>query len=250
MKATYFFKKWKTYFQKLDKAVLDLLYPPRCPICDEVAAEGECICSSCRKTIHRVKEPMCKKCGKPIENVREEYCSDCMKKRHDFTQGKALWVYDKFVRESIYRFKYQNRRDYARVYAGELAEAYGGWIRARKIQAIVPIPLHKDRKKLRGFNQAEVLAVELGKILGIPVKRNLLIRTRNTRPQKELNGIERKNNLKKALKISENVVQLKYILIVDDIYTTGSTMDAASSLLKEAGVIEVYFCCIGIGKGF
>ena len=86
--------------------------------------------------------------------------------------------------------------------------------------------------------------------MGIPVKRNLLIRTRDTRPQKELNVAERKNNLKKSFKSTENVVQLEYILIVDDIYTTGSTMDAASLVLREAGAGMIYFCCIGIGADF
>ncbi|MDE6903886.1 MAG: ComF family protein [Lachnospiraceae bacterium] len=229
---------------------MDLLYPPRCPICDEVAAEGFSICLKCRKKIRAVEEPVCKKCGKPLGNVRQEFCSDCSKRSHAFAQGKSLWIYEKYVRDSIYRFKYQNRRDYGKVYAKEMAETYGEWICQNHIQAIVPIPLYPGKKKRRGFNQAEEAAVELGRILGIPVKRNLLIRTRDTRPQKELNVSERKNNLKKSFKSTENVVQLEYILIVDDIYTTGSTIDAASLVLREAGAGKIYFCCIGIGADF
>ncbi|MCM1257564.1 MAG: ComF family protein [Roseburia sp.] len=239
-----------TFCKKLDAWGLDLLYPPRCPICDEVATEGYPICSLCRRSIRTAEEPVCKKCGKPVSGERKEFCSDCARKKHEFTQGKALWVYEKKVRESIYRFKYQNRRDYGKVYAREMAERYGGWIRRNEIQAIIPIPLYPGKKKQRGFNQAEVAAVELGKILGLPVERDLLIRTRNTRPQKELSEAERKNNLKKSFKTVKSVVQLKHILIIDDIYTTGSTIDAASSALKQCGAGEVYFCCVGIGTDF
>ncbi len=188
------------------------------------------------------------RCGKPLADKRMEYCGDCSRKKHAFTQGKALWVYEDGVKASIYRFKYQDRREYARVYAEEIVKAHGGFIRSRHIQAILPVPLHKKRRRERGYNQAELLAKELGKLLGIPVYTDLFIRVRNTRPQKMLNDAERKNNLKEAFKITENIVQLKYILVVDDIYTTGSTLDAAAAALKEAGAAEVYTCCIGIGS--
>lgn len=188
------------------------------------------------------------KCGKPVLNPRKEYCRDCEKRERSFTQGKALWVYEKEVRESLYRFKYQNRREYGRVYAREAVGRYGMWIKSRKIEAIVPVPLHKNKKKKRGFNQAEVFAKELGEILDIPVHTTLLIRSRDTKPQKTLNDTERKNNMKRAFKTTENIVQLKYILLVDDIYTTGSTLHAAAAVLKEAGAMEVYAFCVSIGK--
>lgn len=250
MKIKFIFNKIIEACKKMDAWGMELLYPSRCPICDEVAAEGFPICPMCRKKIRAAGEPACKKCGKPIKSGGKEYCSDCDKKSRAFTQGKALWIYEKQVKESLYRFKYQGRRDYGKVYAREMAETYGPWIYARHIKAIVPIPLHPGKKKRRGFNQAEAVAAELGRILGIPVKKNLLVRIRDTRPQKELNAAERKNNLKKSFKTRENVVQLEYILIIDDIFTTGSTMDAASLVLREAGAGEIYFCCIGIGTDF
>lgn len=245
-------KKWKIFYAKIlewDKKVLDLLYPLRCPFCDRVTVTNERICTECRKKLSRIKEPVCKKCGKPLDNVQREYCMDCQKSSHVFAQGKALWKYEKQVRESIYRFKYQNRREYAAAYAEELTKAYADWIRRRGIECIVPIPLHKKRRKIRGYNQAELLAKELGRNLGIPVSTNLLVRVKDTQPQKLLNVSERKNNMKKAFKTTENIVQLKYILLVDDIYTTGSTLDAAAFSLLEAGVKKVYACCISIGKG-
>lgn len=232
---------------RLDRWFLDLLYPPRCPVCDKVVLAGEGLCSDCRNVVQKVGEPACMKCGKPLGSARKEFCFDCGRKKHSFQQGKALWVYEKGVRGSIYRFKYQNRREYGRVYAAEIAKQYAEWIWSRKIQGIVPVPLHRNRKKRRGYNQAEVLARELGEILGIPVYTDVLIRVRDTKPQKVLNDAERKYNLKNAFKTGGNVVQLQYVLIVDDIYTTGSTLDAAAAALLLAGVLEVYVCCISIG---
>ena len=234
--------------RKLDRGILDLLYPPRCPICDRIVLPGEGLCSECEKKVPLVKEPVCKKCGKQLSNQRKEYCMDCSKKARSFTQGKALWIYEKGVRESLYRFKYQNRREYATVYAKEAVRRYGTWMKSKKIQAVIPVPLHKNRRRKRGFNQAEVLAKEIGSLLGVPVYKDLLIRTRDTKPQKTLNDAERKNNLKKAFKTTESIVQLKYILLDDDIYTTGSTLHAAASALKDAGAVEVYVFCISIGK--
>ena len=112
------------------------------------------------------------------------------------------------------------------------------------------MPLHKNRKRKRGYNQAEIIAEELGKILGLPVYTELLTRVRDTMPQKMLNQTERKNNLKKAFKTTKSSVQLQYILIVDDIYTTGSTLDAAAAALIEAGSKGVYTCCVSMGRGY
>lgn len=233
----------------LDNGLLDLIYPRRCPICDRITGEKYRICPECRKKIRWIEEPACMKCGKPLSDGRREFCPDCEQKKHHFIQGKTLWVYEKNVTESMYRFKYQNKREYGSVYAAELAEKYGDWIRKQKIQAIIPVPLHKKRRRKRGYNQAEILAKELGRILDIPVHTDLLVRVRNTKPQKELNAAERKNNLKKAFKTTKSSVQLQYILIVDDIYTTGSTLDAAAAALAEAGVSEVYTCCVSMGRG-
>ncbi len=233
----------------LDRQILDLVYPPRCPFCDQVTDAEERICPECKKKLHPVQEPVCMKCGKPLSDSRREFCWDCGRKKHYFSQGKALWVYEKAVTESIYRFKYRNRREYGRVYAAEMADRYGAWIKSHRIQAVVPIPLHKKRRQKRGYNQAEILAKELGRILDIPVYTDLLVRVRNTKPQKTLNDAERKNNLKKAFKTTKSSVQLQYILVVDDIYTTGSTLDAAAMALSEAGVLEAYTCCVSIGRG-
>ncbi len=243
-------KNLEKVYQKILLAyrfILDLLYPPHCPVCDKVALPKDGICPQCRKKLNFISEPFCMKCGKPISDARKEFCSDCGKKTHNFTQGRALWVYGKEVKESLYRFKYQNKREYAGIYAREIAGRHGAWIQSKKIQVIVPVPLHKNRHRKRGFNQAAVLAEELGRILNLPVDKKALIRIRDTKPQKTLSNAERKQNLKHAFCAKQNKVSGDIVLLVDDIYTTGSTLDAAAKALLESGVSQVFTCCVGIG---
>lgn len=229
--------------------VLGLLYPPRCPVCDELLWPGTQICGGCEKEIRRIAEPVCKRCGKPLRDVRTEYCGDCRRKEHKFCQGKAVFVYEGKIRQSMYRFKYSNKREYADFYGKEAARLYTDWIRKRKIEVIVPIPMYPGKKRRRGYNQAEVFARALGRELGILVDTRLVKRVRNTVPQKELNDRERRNNLKNAFQLLPNIVKYNQILLVDDIYTTGSTMDAVTETLLFAGAKNIYFICISIGAG-
>lgn len=240
-------------FQK--ENIIHLLFPRRCPICDKamfssVFMKTELCCAACREIPEYVKEPVCKKCGKPIENERAEYCYDCRKHPGGFAQGKALWIYKDQVKESMYRFKYQNRQEYARYYGSEIVRVYGEWMKRNKIEAIVPIPLHWTKKRRRGYNQAQLLTAEIGKQTGLPVYPKLLKRIKKTKAQKNLDETERKNNLKKAFKTQENKVQLSHILLVDDIYTTGSTINEAALELKRAGIERVYYVSVCIGRGY
>lgn len=177
----------------------------------------------------------------------DEYCKDCGKRKHEFVQGKSLYEYSSAA-ASIYRFKYGKRREYADFYGEELAKRFGETIRRWGAEALVPVPVHEKRKRERGYNQAELLAVCLGKRLHIPVKQNLLVRSKETVPQKELNAAQRQNNLKRAFKIGKNDVKLSTIIVVDDIYTTGSTVDEIARTLKQAGVKQVYILTLAIGN--
>ncbi len=235
---------------KIKEALASIVFPPRCPVCDEVIHVGKDTCDDCRKKVVCIGEPVCKKCGKPLENQRREYCSDCARKQHYFSQGKAVFVYQGEIRQSMYRFKYSNKREYAAYYAKEAARIYGGWIRRKQIEAIIPVPMYRCKEKGRGYNQAVVFAMALGERMQLPVEKRMVKRIRNTTPQKELNDVERKANLKKAFQLVPDIVKYKKILIVDDIYTTGSTIDAVAEVLLQAGVEEIYFLCISIGEGF
>lgn len=232
-----------------------LLFPRRCPVCDRVLfssvfAEPDLCCASCKTIPEYVQEPVCKKCGKPIENEREEYCHDCRQHKRYYVQGKALWVYKDKIKHSMYRFKYQNRQEYAYYYGSEIVRIYGSWIKRHGIEALVPIPLHWTRRRYRGYNQAELVAEEIGRQLGLPVYSGMLERVRKTKAQKNLNDAERKNNLKKAFKTHKNNVQLNHILLVDDIYTTGSTINEAALELQKAGIEQVYYISVCIGNGY
>jgi len=228
------------------KMVLDVIFPARCPYCDKVVPFLSQICPECRNSFVHVKEPRCLRCGKPIGETEIEFCMDCRRKKHYFSQGRGLYEYSSAA-ASLYRFKYAGRREYAEFYSDEMVKHLGDTIRQWNAQVLVPVPIHRSRKHRRGYNQAEVLATALGRKLDIPVDAGLLKRVKKTVPQKFLDEQERQNNLKKAFKIGHNDVKWKTAIIVDDIYTTGSTIDACASVLLKTGIEKVYYVSVAIG---
>lgn len=227
-----------------------LLFPRRCPVCQEVVEDrGERACSICRTRLPYIRGPVCLKCGKPLLLEEQEYCQDCGRKRRWSDCGRAPFLYDKVMRKSIAGYKYGGRREYAAFYAEEILRKCAGEMRGWKGEVFVPIPLHSSRRRKRGFNQAELLAKELSKRSGIPTDAGLLKRVKKTHAQKELNDQERLTNLKNAFSVRKGKVPYKNIILVDDIYTTGSTMDTAAKVLKEHGAQKVYFACICVGNG-
>lgn len=127
---------------------------------------------------------------------------------------------------------------------------YGKWIQDQKIELIVPIPLHWRRKRKRGFNQAEVIAKHLGELTGLPVDTKSVIRKKYTKPQKLFNNKERIKNVKNVFEAGKRMPQKKKILLIDDIYTTGSTIDAVSKIFLEKGDNNIWFLTISIGQDF
>lgn len=237
-------KVMKAVFQK----ILVLLYPNRCPVCDRIV-QDTLICPACVGRLRYISQPFCYRCGKPVAHDAQEYCPDCAGKKHEFEQGRTVFLYQGPMRGILYRYKYGNRRDYTEFLAREAASRYGEWVRRLHVDVVVPIPLSKKRLRRRGYNQADLFARRFSELCGLKYDAGLLVRIRNTVPQKQLSVQERKNNLKNAFKMSRNVVNLKRILLIDDIYTTGSTIDAAALALKQAGVRDVFSLCISIGQG-
>lgn len=129
-------------------------------------------------------------------------------------------------------------------------QRWENWMREKRIEAIVPVPMYSKKERYRGYNQAALFGRALSEKMDIPCIPRLMIRVKDTRPQKELNGRERENNVKNAFQSPDNVVKYKRILIVDDIYTTGSTVEAVVERLKEAGAEQVYVLTACIGRGF
>ena len=225
-----------------------MLYPLHCPVCDRIVPLGQGnICSGCLPKLKLLTPPWCMKCGKQLAE-EAEYCAGCREGKHGFERGRALYEYNSAA-QSIYRFKYGGRREYAYFYGEQAVEYLGDYIRSIQPDGLVPIPLHPKRRAKRGYNQADLFAREIGRLMDLPVYSNLLVRIRNTVPLKKLNPQERQNNLKKAFHISGNDVKLKVILLIDDIYTTGSTMDEAVRVLKLGGVKRVCFLTLACGTG-
>ncbi len=193
------------------------------------------------------------KCGKPLADDRE-FCTDCMKKETSFICGRAVFVYNKYIKKSIQEFKYHGRVEYAEFYARKMSEVYGDWIKSISPDALIPVPIHINRQLKRGYNQSVIIADILGKLTGIQVIHNLLVRSKDTIPQKELSDSERKDNLHGAFDIVKESLELyqnvKCVIIIDDIYTTGSTIEECSYALGYAHIENIYFLCTCIGKGY
>ena len=236
------------WMQKLWRILLQLTFPLRCPVCDCIVRPfGEKICLKCLGKLKLLTPPWCMKCGKKMLE-EGELCKDCRQRIHKYIRGRALYEYSS-VSLSIYRLKYGKRQEYADFFGEEMARYLGGFIKECGPDAIVPIPLHKKRQRKRGYNQALLLANALGRYTGIPVRGDLLRRVKNTAPLKRQNAYERQNNLKKAFIITENDVKLDTIIIVDDIYTTGSTVDEAAEVLLQHGVKRVFYIALACGAG-
>lgn len=231
--------------------LLDLIYPPRCPICGNITDDKiNYVCKTCKNKLHSIKEPRCMKCSKPILNEETEYCYDCEKRLFHYDRGMALWIYDDIMKKSIGDFKYHGRKEYSKFYGKALAEEYGNWVQSIDADALIPVPLHKQKQKARGYNQAELIAKEVGARIKVPVRTDILYRQHYTMPQKELNDVERRKNLARAFQVKKDIFFLKKIILVDDIYTTGSTIEACTNVLLEHGIQQVYFLSVCIGKGF
>ena len=243
-------KKWLRSGQA--EPLLNLLFPRRCPVCGEIVEPyGEKICPGCVKALSPVREPCCKKCGKEISDRQGEYCPDCMRRPKTFDSGASLLNYNETARRSMASIKYKNRREYLDFYAQAMNLRFAKRVRVWGAKALVPVPIHSSRRRERGFNQAEELAERLSDYWGIPVDTKLLIRKKKTLPQRDLGPSQRLKNLQEAFDLHPSVSDKipESVIIIDDIYTTGSTVEACSRILKKAGVKRVYFLAICIGKG-
>lgn len=187
------------------------------------------------------------KCGKPVESPEKEFCGDCERTRHLFDQGRAAFTYSGSMRKSVYRMKFQNRRDYLDFYAEAMVRTGERYLSCWRPEVIVPIPMHWKKRAARGYNQAELLAMRISRLTGIPCERKLLRCVRYTGDQKELGRNERLRNLRGSFEVCSATPSR--ILLVDDVYTTGSTMDEAARALRTAGARQLFFLVLCTGKG-
>lgn len=186
------------------------------------------------------------KCGKPVA-PEAEYCGGCRKGSRSFDRGRGVFLYDDKMKRSLIRYKYYGSREYADYYAAAMLKHCGSQIRRWNPDVIVPVPLYAGKQRARGFNQSAYLALRMGRVLSVPVAEKLLEKTRDTKSQKKLDAVHRKRNLLHAFRVNGNPSGLT-ILLVDDVYTTGSTVDAAAACLKAAGAEKVFFVTLCIGR--
>lgn len=231
---------------KLDKLIekaCDLLWPVRCIVCDNAMKRSRiCICNECRDKLRKISGKRCIRCSRRVVDD-SEYCPDCKRLYHSFDGGRFVFSY-LTIGESVFRFKYQNRAEYARSFAELIYDELREWIEFINPDALIAVPLHRKRENKRGYNQAEELSREISLLSGVPERSDLIKRSRNTIAQKTFGRKQRQINVKKAFIVRENDVKLDTVIVVDDIFTTGSTIDAVSKELKQHGVKFVYFITI------
>lgn len=243
------------FLKEILRRAADIFYPRRCVVCDRVLpADTAHLCRSCEGKLRYVGEQYCLKCGKNVTEG-EAYCAACGSRgKTAYESGRVLFWYDVSMRESISRFKYHGRREYASFYAEEMERICHTWIEQAAPQVLIPVPIHEKRLRKRGYNQAEILARELGKRLELPVWSDFLVRTKNTLPQKGLSRMERMENVSQAFSVDRTSQKLynvpNCVIIIDDIYTTGSTIEACACVLKREGVKRIFFLCISAGQQF
>ena len=232
----------------------DLAFARRCPVCDRpVRPFGALVCPFCEGMLQKVQAPFCRRCGKQLLSAAENLCRDCRMLPHVFERGRTVFTYHSAA-GGIFRFKYKGRQEYGTYYgrcmAGKLCEAAGG--PSRMPDYLVPVPVSAHRLRTRGYNQALVLAREISRQTGIPVLDDALRRVTDTLPMKNMTPAERQNNLKKAFQAFGNDVELNSIMLIDDIYTTGATIDACAHALYRQGARRVCFITLaaGVDSGF
>ncbi|SFG14494.1 ComF family protein [Oribacterium sp. WCC10] len=235
------------FLDKLSQCAGDLIFPRRCPVCEEpVSPSGALICPECEGKLHFIKEPACKICGREIAEEEAELCCNCKRHRFSFEYGYSLMNYDDVAARSISRIKYTGAREYLDYYGKKAVELYGERIKSIGIDALVPVPVHRSRFIKRGYNQAEVLASVMGKELDIPVYEDAMVRNKKTTALKELSASERLKNLTGAFSAGEIPYDMHSVLLIDDIFTSGATLEAISRCLKSAGVDRVYCFTLAI----
>lgn len=207
------------------------------------------ICPKCEKKLRPIGEPRCKKCGKSIDYEEDELCIDCQRREHEFDEGRGIFLYDRKMRKSILKFKDGGRREYGDFY-GKAMVYYGKNELIRwNPQAVLAVPVHRKKMRMRGFNQAEYIARIVAKEQKIPYLEGYMQKTVFTPSQKNLSASGRRRNLKDSFSGKNGDWGVQRILIIDDVYTTGSTMDAVSYQARLHGVKKIYFLTVCAGKG-
>ncbi len=232
--------------------MLTWLYPERCPVCLKIVTpKGAMLHPECKCRLDVIKEPVCYKCGMPLSSEEEEYCMECASvSDRGWDSGRSLFPYQGSVGAALSLVKKDGRTEFVRFFAKQMKESQMAFLRRVAPECIVPVPMHPSKQRIRGFNQAELLAEALGKEINVPV-RLLLIKQKKTRDQKSLSRSQRKKNVKDAFAVDETELGAhipESVLLLDDVTTTGSTLTACAKALKAIGVAKISFLSVCVAE--
>lgn len=199
-----------------------------------------CICPDCEWAFEPVSDPVCLRCGTPLQDPGQALCDGCRTQGHLFSRGLSVFLY-RAVQGPLYQMKSGLCPEYADYFGARIAEKIMNDAMFRKADLLIPVPTSPDRVKKRGFDIAVLLAEQASRVSGIPVRTDLLVRSRNTPLLRSAPAAERAAALKNAFTVHGFDVKSKVIMLVDDIYTTGATMDACTRVLLDAGADQVLF---------
>jgi len=226
-------------------SLLNFFFPARCKICLHPlrSYQEKYVCDRCFSQIEIVS-CYCQKCGLPLSpsfaEVENPLCKDCQKRRRQFHLARSATPFFGSIRECIHLFKYSKKMGLSKPLGDLMLKALFSFWPDLEIDLILPVPLHPDKEDSRGFNQAHLLSKQISKGLNLPVVRGNLQRIVNTASQTSLSPKERLKNVKGAFKIKRpEALAKKKILLIDDVFTTGATVEECSRILKAAGVKEI-----------
>lgn len=221
------------FWRRLSASLVDLLFPPRCVGCGRV---GEWLCEACQKSLHLIEPPFCPRCGLP--NEHGQLCLSCREAPLGIDGLRAVGPYDGVLREAIHRFKYRRLK----ALAVPLGQMMGEYLLAHPLpgEVLVPVPLHTSRERERGYNQSRLLAEEMGRVVGLPVRVGRLVRVKPTPPQVGLSLAARRENVRGAFHCESLGPEERQVLLIDDVCASGATMEACAQALYGAGAESVW----------
>jgi len=233
------------------QGVLDLVWPRACGVCGgSVGAGGVHICWDCLASLHTLHPPFCSRCGDPVDGAitREYVCSFCVDKPPAFDKARSAARYRGGLRGLLHRFKYSSAVhltvDLAMLLQSCVSVHYG----REPLDAVAWVPLYPARQRARTYNQSGLLAVALARRLKLPAARGCLARTRDTETQTHLSARERAANVRGAFVVRDpEWVEGRRFLLVDDVMTTGATVNECARALKEAGAAKVFVVTVARG---
>ena len=229
-------------------ALSSVLFPAPCRICDTLLTTASRIpvCSCCLNGFQRIRDPLCHCCGRPFVSLVaaeaiQPLCRLCRNEAYGFDQARSYAVYDDALSSAVVLLKYEGVRRLGDWFAARLAELARQHAEDWRVDLVVPVPLHADRLRERGYNQAELIAKPLAKKLGLRFGSYLLVRTKPRPAQLILSRTERWTSVRGAYVTRQGArVDNLRILLVDDVLTTGATLDACSRALRKAGAAAVF----------